>query len=140
MDDPIPAPPRKGQHDYSHLRLTRHALERFVERFWTDERVEVDAPEVNAALRACLTRMKRLGRNRQNHAIAALGIAGERMLVAIVQGDACLTVMTWPQFEPQLVDFGRSRLPRKRGRMIRRLASPDRISPRGPLPDSSGKR
>jgi hypothetical protein len=136
MDDPNPAPPPKGQHDYSRLRLTRHALERFVERFWTDGAPEADAPEVEAALRSCLARTKRLGKNRQNQAVAALALAGGRRMVAIVQGNACLTVMTWPQFEPRLAEFGRGRLPRKRGRMLRRLAGPRSAggAARAPLP------
>ena len=43
------------------------------------------------------------------------------MLVAVLQGSTCLTVLTWPQFEPRLPEFGRPHLPRKRGRMLRRL-------------------
>jgi hypothetical protein len=43
------------------------------------------------------------------------------MLVAILQDDTCTTVLTWPQFEPRLAEFGRSRLPCKKGRMLRRL-------------------
>ena len=48
-------------------------------------------------------------------------------MVAILQEDACscLTVLTWPQFEPRMPEFGRVRLPRKRGRMLRRLVDPE---------------
>ncbi len=53
-----------------------------------------------------------------------------RVLVAILNATTCLTVLTWPQFEPRLPEFGRKHLPRKRGRMLRRLTEPD--SPPGP--------
>ena len=107
-----------GQRDYSAIRLTRHALERFVERFG-------GAPEeAEPALRAALSRTRRLGRNPDNGAVAVLAVHGGSVLVAILQEMACLTVLTWPQFEPRLAEFGRTRLPRKRGRMLRRLVDP----------------
>ncbi len=107
--------PPPGQRDYSSSRLTRHALERFVERFG-------GAPEeAEASLRSALGRARRLGRNPENGAVAALAVHSGRMLVAVLQDDACLTVLTWPQFEPRMPEFGRARLPRKRGRLLRRL-------------------
>ena len=110
--------PPAGQRDYSGARLTRHALERFVERFGV-------APEgAEAGLRAALARTHRLGRNPENGAVAVLAALGARVLVAIFQDGACLTVLTWPQFEPRLPEFGRARLPRKRGRFLRRLTDP----------------
>jgi hypothetical protein len=117
---PMPSP---GQRDYSTARLTRHALERFVERFG----VEPDLAE--AGLKAALSRTRRLGRNPNNGAVAALTLHGEKVLVAILNGSSCLTVLTWPQFEPRMPEFGRSHLPRKRGRMLRRLVEP------GPPPE-----
>jgi hypothetical protein len=119
-----PSPPA-GQRDYSGVRLTRHALERFVERFG-------GRPEAaEAALRAALARTRRLGRNPDNGAVAALALRGERVLIAILQDDTCVTVLTWPQFEPRLPEFGRARLPRKRGRMLDRLraAAPGSAEP-----------
>jgi hypothetical protein len=111
--------PPTGQRDYGGARLTRHALERFVERFGV-------APEsAEAALRLALGRTRRLGRNPENGAIAALALHRGRAMVAVLQGDSCLTVLTWPQFEPRMREFGRTRLPRKRGRMLRRLIEPD---------------
>jgi hypothetical protein len=107
----------KGQRDYGGLRLTRHALERFVERFEPGLTPE----QADAPLRQALRRTRRLGRNPLSGAIAVLGMHAERVLVAVVQDEACLTVMTWPQFEPKMAEFGRVRLPRKRGRMLRRL-------------------
>jgi hypothetical protein len=107
-----------GQRDYSEARLTRHALDRFVERFG------VAPAESEAALRATLARTRRLGRNPANDAVAALAIHQGRALVAILQGSTCLTVLTWPQFEPRMPEFGRAHLPRKRGRMFRRLVDP----------------
>jgi hypothetical protein len=105
-----------GQRDYSSVRLTRHALERFVERF-------AAAPEHSAAeFRRVLARTRRLGRNPENGAIAVLGIYRERAVVAIVHKTACLTVLTWNQFVPRLAEFGRTKLPRKWGRLLRRLA------------------
>jgi hypothetical protein len=105
-----------GQHDYSTVRLSQHALERFVERF--------AAPPETAAdeLRRALTRARRLGRNPQTGAIAVLALHQERALVAIIQQSACLTVLTWNQFVPRLAEFGRPKLPRKWGRWLRRLA------------------
>jgi hypothetical protein len=107
-----------GQRDYSTSRLTRHALERFVERFG------IGLEEAEAALRASLSRTRRLGRNPNNDAIAVLAIHRGKVLVAIFNGKTCLTVLTWSQFEPRMMEFGRAHLPRKRGRMLRRLLEP----------------
>lgn len=111
--------PRPGQRDYSAARLTRHALERLVERF------SVPPAEAEASLRETLRRTRRLGRNPENGAVAVLGVHRGKVLVAIVQDESVLTVLTWPLFEPRLPEFGRSHLPRKRGRMLRRLTDDD---------------
>jgi hypothetical protein len=58
-----------------------------------------------------------------------MALHGERVLVVILQEEACTTVLTWPQFEPRLAEFGRAHLPRKRGRMLRRLGMGDATSP-----------
>ena len=107
-----------GQRDYSEVRLTRHALERFVERFGGDP------DEAAPALRAALARTRRLGRNPDNGAIAILAVHGDRPLIAVLQQATCLTVLTWNQFVPRLHEFGRARLPRKWGRLLRRLTEP----------------
>lgn len=111
-----------GQRDYSGVRLTRHAVERFIERFRSSG--PDDLATAGSELRATLARTRRLGRNPDNGAVAALAVYRGRMLVAIVQDDACTTVLTWPQFEPRMPEFGRARLPRKRGRLLRRLVDP----------------
>lgn len=105
----------KGQRDLGGSRLTRHALERFVERFG------VEPAEAEATLREVLMRTRRLGRNAENEAVAVLAVFRHRPLVAVFQGESCLTVLTWPQFEPRLAEFGRPRVPRKWGRLLRRL-------------------
>ena len=110
----LPMPP-KGQRDYSGLRLTRHALERLVERF------EVHESSAETQLRAVLARTRRLGRNPENEAVALLAVFKAKPIVAIIQDDACLTVLTWPQFEPRLPEFGRGHIPRKWGRFLKRL-------------------
>jgi hypothetical protein len=107
------APP--GQRDYSSVRLSRHALERFVERFAAEPD---SAPD---EFRRVLARTRRLGRNPENGAIAVLGIYRNQVLVAILQQATCLTVLTWNQFLPRLAEFGRGKLPRKWGRLLRRL-------------------
>jgi hypothetical protein len=104
-----------GQRDYSTLRLSRHALERFVERFKADPDV---APE---EFRQVLARTRRLGRNPENGAIAVMGLYRQHVLVAIIHDATCLTVLTWNQFLPHLAEFGRAKLPRKWGRVLRRL-------------------
>ena len=68
-----------------------------------------------------LARTRRFGRNPENGAIAVLAIYRERALVAILQEASCLTVMTWNQFVPRLAEFGRTKMPRKWGRLLRRL-------------------
>ncbi len=104
--------------DYSTALLTRHAQERFVERFGV-------APEAaEGDLRVALSRTRRLGRNPVNEAVAVLAIHRGKVVVAILNGSTCLTVLTWPQFEPRMPEFGRTHLPRKRGRMLRRLLEP----------------
>jgi hypothetical protein len=105
-----------GQRDYSTVRLSRHALERFVERFAAEPDLAADE------FRRVLTRTRRLGRNPENGAIAVLGIYRERALVAILHRATCLTVLTWHQFVPRLAEFGRTKLPRKFGRLLRRLS------------------
>jgi hypothetical protein len=112
------AMPPPGQHDYSSVRLTRHALERFVERFGGEMH------EAAPALRAAMTRTRRLGRNPDNGAIAVLAVHRDGALVAILQRSTCLTVLTWNQFVPHLAEFGRTHLPRKWGRVLRRLQEP----------------
>ncbi len=107
-----------GQHDYSAVRLSRHALERFVERF------SAEPEEADVELRRALARTRRLGRNPENGAIAVLGVHRGRVLVAILQEANCLTVLTWNQFVPRLAEFGRNKLPRKWGRALRRLIDP----------------
>ena len=110
--------PTSGQRDYSTVQLSRHALERFVERFG-------GAPEeAAAALRLALGRTRRLGRSPTSGAIAVLALHHDRALVAILQETTCLTVLTWNQFVPRLNEFGRPRLPRKWGRVLRRLSAP----------------
>ncbi len=107
---------RPGRRDLSASRLTRHAVDRFIERF------HVSPESAEPSLREALSRTRRLGRKPDNGAVAALAVYRGKVLVAIFQDDACLTVLTWPQFEPRMPEFGRARLPRKRGRMLRRLA------------------
>ncbi len=115
-----PAP--KGQRNRSGARLTHHALERFTERFG------VPAETAEPVLRQALRRTRRLGTNADNGAVAVLALHAGRVLVAVFQDDACLTVLTWPQFEPRLPEFGRAHLPRKRGRMLRRLGGPPTVA------------
>jgi hypothetical protein len=108
---------RPGQRDYSSVRLSRHALERFVERFAAE-------PSIAAVeCRRVLARTRRLGRNPDNGAIAVLGIYQNQVLVAILHEATCLTVLTWNQFVPRLCEFGRRKVPRKWGRLLRRLGS-----------------
>ena len=108
----------KGQRDLGGARLTRHAVDRLVERFG------VDPAEAEPALRAALARTRRLGRNPRNDAVAVLAVFRGEPLVAILQADTCLTVLTWPQFEPRLPEFGRPAAPRKWNRLLRRLVEP----------------
>ncbi|HWE34970.1 MAG TPA: hypothetical protein VG406_00240 [Isosphaeraceae bacterium] len=110
--------PPVGQRDYSRITLSRHALERFAERFG------VEPAAAEAELRRALGRTRRLGRNPDNGAVAILANWQDRLLVAILQETTCLTVLTWPLFAPRHAEFGRTRLPRKRGRMLRRLIEP----------------
>ncbi len=116
-----------GQRDYSSIRLSRHALERFVERFGVEPEAAADQ------LRGTLARTRRLGRNPETGAIAVLAVCAGRALVAILQDSSCLTVLTWNQFVPRLPEFGRSKMPRKWGRMLGRLvAGPEADLPREP--------
>jgi hypothetical protein len=106
----------RGQRDYSTVRLSRHALERFIERF------AAEPADAASEFRDALARTRRLGKNPENGAIAVLGLYRNQVLVAIVQSTTCLTVLTWNQFLPRLPEFGRAKLPRKWGRVLRRLA------------------
>ncbi len=86
------------------------------------ERFGAEAGTAAEEFRRVLSRSRRLGRNPKNGAVAVLALYRERALVAIVQEGACLTVLTWSQFVPHLADFGRSKVPRKWGRFLRRLS------------------
>ena len=108
-----------GQRDYSGVRLTRHAVERFVERFGAE------SASAEEELRRSLSRTRRFGRNPRTGAIAVLGVFQKRILVAILQETACLTVLTWPLFEPRLAEFGKKCLPKKPERMFQRLIDPE---------------
>jgi hypothetical protein len=110
--------PPAGQRDYSSIRLSRHALERFVERFG------IEPESAGEMLRRVLARTRRLGRNPESGAIAVLAVHSQRAVVAIIQDSSCLTVLTWNQFVPRLGEFGRSKMPRKWGRMLDRLVEP----------------
>lgn len=107
--------PPPGLHDYASTKLTEHAKARFIERF------QVEPGHAETRLRESLKRARRLGRNAQNGTIAILAIHEQRPFVGLIKNSTCLTVLTWPQFEPKLAEFGRHRLPRKHGRLIRRL-------------------
>jgi len=107
-----------GQRDYSSIRLSRHAVERFIERF------DVEPLDAENGLRRALGRTRRLGRNPASGAIAVLTLHQGRVMVAIVQESTCLTVLTWNQFEPRLGEFGRPKTPRKWGRLLGRLTAP----------------
>jgi hypothetical protein len=109
--------PPPGLHDYASVKLTEHALERFIERF------HIEPEQAEVRLRESLKRSRRLGRNRRNRTIAILATLEERPFVGLIKDSTCLTVLTWPQFEPHLAEFGRTRLPRKHGRLIRRLVA-----------------
>ncbi|WP_206108160.1 hypothetical protein [Paludisphaera soli] len=125
-----------GQRDYGSIRLSRHALERFVERFGAGP------DEAEPLLRQALGRTRRLGRNPANGAIAVLALSRGKTLVAVLQDGACLTVLTWNQFEPRLPDFGRPKVPRKWGRTLARLAAPIEGPGRneeGPRPKPEGE-
>jgi hypothetical protein len=113
-----------GQRDYSAVRLSRHSLDRFAERFGA----QADVAE--ELLRKALVRTRRLGRNPETGAIAVLGLCGDRVMVAILQNSTCLTVLTWNQFIPRLGEFGRKRVPRKWGRLLGRLADSPGDDPR----------
>jgi hypothetical protein len=114
-----------GQRNYSTVRLSRHALDRFAERF------AAQPAAAAAELRCTLSRTRRLGRSATSGAIAVLAVHRAKLLVAIVRESTCLTVMTWNQFAPLLADFGRAKLPRKWGRLVRRLAGSTEGGPPG---------
>ena len=110
--------PPSGQRDHSAIRITRHALERFVERFGAEP------GNAETEIRIALRRTRRLGRSPNSGAVAVLAVYKARAFVAILQDAACLTVLTWPQFLPRLSEFGRVKMPRKWGRLLRRLTDP----------------
>ncbi len=118
--------PPPGQRDYSAVRLSRHALERFIERFGAEPEAAPDE------LRRALSRTRRLGRNPENGAVAVLAMFRARVMVAILQDSNCLTVLTWNQFVPRLSEFGRNKLPRKWGRTLRRLLADDNMEGSSP--------
>ena len=69
-----------GQRDYSSARLTRHALDRFVERFG------VDVEQSDPLLREALARTRRLGRNPDNDAVDCLSFGEGRAQRTVGRG------------------------------------------------------
>jgi hypothetical protein len=104
-----------GQRDYSTIRLSRHALDRFIERF------AAKPDQAAGELERALARTHRFGRDPDNGAIAVLALYRAKVLIAILQDNCCLTVLTWNQFLPRMPEFGRAKVPRKWGRFLRRL-------------------
>lgn len=115
---------RPGERDYSEIRVSRHAIKRFAERFAAanpDDGAILDDAALAAELRGLLKRAKRLGRNPNNGAIAVLALHRGEILIAILQANVCATVLRWEQFKERMAEFGRNRLPKKPKRMVERL-------------------
>jgi len=114
---------RHGIYNLSEFQVSRHARQRFQERFQVDSESQISDPPWANMLRSC----RKLG-VKQDGSASYITIYGDVPVVLIEQDQVILTCMTQDQFETVMADFGRNRWPRKPGRWLKRIKS------RGPEP------
>lgn len=114
---------RHGIYNLSEFQVSRHARQRFQERFQVDSESQTSDPPWADMLRSC----RKLG-VKQDGSASYITIYGDVPVVLIEQDQVILTCMTQDQFETVMADFGRNRWPRKPGRWLKRIKS------RGPEP------
>lgn len=109
---------RHGIYNLSRCQISRHAKQRFIERF----PVNSESEPLDQALAEMLGSCRKLG-VKQDGSSAYIAVCGEKPVVLIEQNQVILTFMTQDQFESVMVDFGRNRWPRKPGRWLKRIMS-----------------
>jgi hypothetical protein len=109
---------RHGIYNLSEFQISRHARQRFHERFQVDSESQTSNPPWTDMLRSC----RKLG-VKQDGSASYITIYGDVPVVLIEQDQVILTCMTQDQFETVMADFGRNRWPRKPGRWLKRIKS-----------------
>jgi hypothetical protein len=109
---------RHGIYNLSEFQISRHARQRFHERFQVDSESQTSNPPWADMLRSC----RKLG-VKQDGSASYITIYGDVPVVLIEQDQVILTCMTQDQFETVMADFGRNRWPRKPGRWLKRIKS-----------------
>jgi hypothetical protein len=109
---------RHGIYNLSEFQISRHARQRFHERFQVDSESQTSNPPWADMLRTC----RKLG-VKQDGSASYITIYGDVPVVLIEQDQVILTCMTQDQFETVMADFGRNRWPRKPGRWLKRIKS-----------------
>jgi hypothetical protein len=109
---------RHGIYNLSEFQISRHARQRFHERFQVDSESQTSNPPWADMLRSC----RKLG-VKQDGSASYITIYGDVPVVLIEQDQVILSCMTQDQFETVMADFGRNRWPRKPGRWLKRIKS-----------------
>jgi hypothetical protein len=109
---------RHGIYNLLEFQISRHARQRFHERFQVDSESQTSNPPWADMLRSC----RKLG-VKQDGSASYITIYGDVPVVLIEQDQVILTCMTQDQFETVMADFGRNRWPRKPGRWLKRIKS-----------------
>jgi hypothetical protein len=109
---------RHGIYNLSEFQISRHARQRFHDRFQVDSESQTSNPPWADMLRSC----RKLG-VKQDGSASYITIYGDVPVVLIEQDQVILTCMTQDQFETVMADFGRNRWPRKPGRWLKRIKS-----------------
>jgi len=112
----MPIPGRHGIYDLSSLRISEHAAQRFSERVGGSGSWSLESPGWSAFLRVC----RKLGTNPAGDQ-AFLAILKGEPFVLMVKGESIVTVLTLPQFETVMANFGRTGWPRRFGRWLRKI-------------------
>lgn len=109
---------RHGIYNLSGYQVSRHARQRFQERFQVDSESQTSDPPWADMLRSC----RKLGL-KQDGSASYITVYGDMPVVLIEQDQVILTCMTQQQFETVMADFGRKSWPRKPGRWFKRIRS-----------------
>lgn len=107
---------KHGIYNLSGCQVSRHASQRFHERFQgNSETFDLDQT-LSDVLRSC----RKLG-VKQDGTSAYIAVHGDDPVVIVEHDQVILTFMTQNQFETVMADFGRNRWPRKPGRWLSRI-------------------
>lgn len=129
----MPITGRHGIYDLSGLHVSEHAARRFAERVDGSDGCSSERPDWSTFLRMC----RKLGTNAAGDQAFLVVLRGEPF-VLLLKGESVVTVMTLPQFESVMADFGRTGWPRRFGRWLRKIDQTEQSRQAG-MPEETGE-